>query len=82
VPTIENIEPNISLSTYVIHIKRGLVLDRHEIAISATDFSSIDIDFLEKIKSEIDDSDSGQLTWRGCAFPGHPPPFAGIPVQR
>jgi len=62
VPTIENIEPNISLSTYAIHRKRGLVLDRHDISISATDFSSIEIDFLEKIKSEIDDSDFGQLT--------------------
>ena len=63
-----------------IKIKQ-IILDRHEISISATDFSSVEMDFLGMIgpASEIDGCE--KLTWSASAFPGHPPPRAAIPGQ-
>ena len=41
----------------MVEIEWALALDRHEIAISATNFSSSEVNFLGSINPEIDDSE-------------------------
>ena len=57
-----------------------LVLDRHEIFISVTDFLTFGFDSWEWSGFDINRCVK-KLTWSASAFPGHLPPRAAIPGQ-